>query len=79
MSRRLPAGTLFVLLGLFFCLLGVGLRLLLLRNGWELGLIYLLSFRLVELLGFLVELVQVKLSDDVLLKRNKISVLVVRS
>lgn len=57
---------LFVLLGLRLQALLLGLVLL-----WERGeLVDLVSFGLVELLGFLVEFVQVELSDDVLLVRE---------
>lgn len=62
--------SLFVLLGfrlLRLVLAAVLLRLLLLGDRWELGLAHLLPFSLAELLGFLVEFVQVELSDDVLL------------
>lgn len=65
---------LFVLLGLDHALLGGGPRLLglvLFGDGGELRLHELVSFALVELLGFLVELVQVELSDDVLLGRQR--------
>lgn len=61
---------LFVLLGFSVLPLGVGsllLWLLLLGDWWELGLADFVSFGLVELLGFLVEFVQVELSDDVFL------------
>lgn len=62
--------SLFVLLGFRLQRLFDGsllLGLVLLGDRWELGLADLVSFGLVELLGFLVEFVQVELSDDVLL------------
>lgn len=67
--------SLFVLLGfwplpLHLALPSHLLRLLLLRDGGELGLAHLVSFGLGELLGLLVELVQVELSDDVLLETH---------
>lgn len=61
---------LFVLLGFDLLPLCIGpllIGLLLLGDRWELGLADLVSFGLVELFGFLVEFVQVELSDDVLL------------
>lgn len=61
---------LFVLLGFRLHPLGFDsllLWLLLLRHWGELGLADLVSSGLAELLGLLVEFVQVELSDDVLL------------
>lgn len=61
---------LFVLLGFRLHPLGFNsllLWLLLLGHWGELGLADLVSSGLAELLGFLVEFVQVELSDDVLL------------
>lgn len=69
-SRRATQTVLFVLLGFGLLLLSVGsllIRFLLFRDGRELGLDAFVSFGLVELFGFLVEFVQVELSDDVLL------------
>ena len=61
---------LFVLLGFrvhHLCVGSVLLRLILLGDRRELGFADLVFFGLVELRGFLVEFVQVELSDDVLL------------
>lgn len=61
---------LFVLLGFWLGSLSAGslwLGLVLLGDWGELGLADLVSLGLVEPLGFLVEFVQVELSDDVLL------------
>lgn len=69
----MKATLLFVLLGfrlLRLALVSWLLRLLLLQDRRELGKADLVSFGLAELLGFLVEFVQVELPDDVLLVRN---------
>lgn len=69
----MKATVLFVLLGfrlLRLALVSWLLRLLLLQDRRELGKADLVSFGLAELLGLLVEFVQVELTDDVLLVRN---------
>lgn len=68
--------SLFVLLGFWLLPLHLALPsrllgLLLLGDGGELGLAHLVSFGLGQLLGLLVELVQVELSDDVLLETHR--------
>lgn len=75
-SPQEDQASLFVLLGFWLLPLRLALPshllgLLLLGDGGELGLAHLVSFGLGELLGLLVELVQVELSDDVLLETHR--------